>query len=119
MATQDEFPGRGRARIRNLASAALNADMTIDQATAMLDGMAVTLENMSATMATFDETVARVNRNLDEFERLTARFSATLEKTDAALEKVNLLLAVPGTAVTAAERMLEVPGQVTRRLFGK
>ena len=51
MAAQDEGSGysggsggRGRGRIRNLASAALNADMTIDQATAMLEGMAVTMD---------------------------------------------------------------------------
>ncbi|WP_019203769.1 hypothetical protein [Tsukamurella sp. 1534] len=121
MATQDETPGRGRTRIRNLASAAMNADVTIDQATAIIDGLGDTMQRMDATMSDFDSTLVRMNRDLDEFESLMAAIAATVARTDAAITKVNALLDVPTAALGVAGKAIAGPvdtvGALSRRFL--
>lgn len=57
--------GRDGARIRTLANTALDADVTIDQATAMPDGLGTTMENVDRTMTDFVSTSVRMNRDLE------------------------------------------------------
>ena len=101
--------GRSRARVKKLASAALNADVTIDQATAVLNDLAGTIEGMDTSMADFDVTVARVNASLDEFDRLVGAIAVTLGKADNALERLNAILAAPLALADAAESVLISP----------
>jgi ABC-type transporter Mla subunit MlaD len=112
-------PGRGRARIQKLATAALNADVTIDQAATVINDLSTIVADMDSTMSNFDETVARVNANLEEFERLLVAIAGTLEKADTALERFNTILSAPLAIVGAADSVIIAPAVGVAETIGR
>ncbi|MDF0531026.1 hypothetical protein P0W64_21030 [Tsukamurella sp. 8F] len=110
--------GRGRARFQKLASAALNADVTIDQATAVVNDLSDTIRGMDSTMEAFDETLVRINRDLGDFEQLMAAIAQTTARVNAALDNVDKLLSAPAALGTAAASVLHPASDIANSAAG-
>ncbi|GAA4389172.1 WXG100 family type VII secretion target [Tsukamurella soli] len=105
--------GRGRARFQKLASAALNADVTIDQATTIVNDLSGTIRDMDSTMSTFDQTLVRINRDLGEFEDLLSAIARTTVRLNTALDNIDKLLAGPVAIGQAAVSVFEPATKAT------
>ena len=56
----------GTERIRKLAQAALNADVTVDQVDTILVGLSETLVDLNNSTGNLDATLARFNETIGE-----------------------------------------------------
>ena len=79
----DKAPPRtGRDRIKTLAQAALNADVTVDQLDTILTGMSDTLTDLNKTMTGMEGT-------LEYYDQTLAQFNATLTRNDELAPRLN------------------------------
>lgn len=80
---ENRAPATGeRQRLRRLAQAALNADMTVDQVNTILDAVGGTLGDMDRTIGGLDGTI-------DSLDATLSRFGDTLDDVDATVAKLS------------------------------
>ncbi|VFA90250.1 Uncharacterised protein [Gordonia paraffinivorans] len=70
-----------RQRIRKLAQAALNADVTVEQLEGIIADMGETLEGLGPTMTKMDATIERLDATL-------VRMSGTLDQVDTTVDRM-------------------------------
>ena len=66
----------GRERIRKLAQAALNADVTVEQVDTILEGLSETLDDLNNSTGNLDATLERFNDTINQINELAPRLHA-------------------------------------------
>jgi len=90
-------PRTGTERIRKLAQAALNADVTVDQVDTILQGLTETLVdldnstgNLDATLARFNETINQIN----QINELAPRLIAVVDRLESIVSRVERIVGI-------------------------
>ncbi|GAC70901.1 hypothetical protein [Gordonia soli] len=95
-----------RQRIRKLAQAALNADVTVEQVDTILAGMGGaltdldrTLGDLDSTIDTFDATLTRLSTTLDRVDATAERMAGVVERLERVVGRVERLVGIGETAM--------------------
>jgi ABC-type transporter Mla subunit MlaD len=101
MADKDGKPGArtGTERIRKLAQAALNADVTVDQVDAILEGLGETLVDLNEATGNLDATLERFNQTINHINELAPRLTAMVERLEGIVERVERIVGLGEAAV--------------------
>ncbi len=84
MADRSGRPVRtGSERIRKLAQAALNADVTVEQVDTILEGLSETLEDLNNSTSTLDATLERFNDTINRINELAPRLHGVVDRMEA------------------------------------
>jgi hypothetical protein len=114
-------PRTGRERLKSLAQAALNADVTVDQLDGILSGMGETLDDLNKTMSGmegtleyFEHTLGVFNKTLTRLDEVTPRLEAVIDQFESVVGRIERI-------VDIAEAMmapLTVTENAMRGVFG-
>jgi ABC-type transporter Mla subunit MlaD len=100
MADKGVKPARtGSERIRKLAQAALNADVTVDQVDTILEGLGGTLVDLSNSTGNLDATLIRFNETINHINELAPRLNAMVDRLEAIVERVERIVGLGEAAV--------------------
>jgi ABC-type transporter Mla subunit MlaD len=89
----------GTERIRKLAQAALNADVTVDQVDTILQGLGETLIDLDNSTATLDTTLERFNETINQINELAPRLFAMVDRLEAIVQRVERIVDIGEAAV--------------------
>ncbi|CAJ1499209.1 ATPase [[Mycobacterium] kokjensenii] len=104
----DRTPGTGteRKRLKTLAQAALNADVTVGQLEDVLGGLGNTMVELNSSLANLNATVERLGGGLDHLEEtmaglddLARRLVTLIEPVEAIVNRIDYLVEVGETAM--------------------
>lgn len=87
-------------RLRTLAQAALNADVTVGQVDEVLSGLAETLIDLDGSTDKLDATLERFNATISRIDELAPRLIAVVDRLEAIVDRVERLVGV-GEAVVS------------------
>lgn len=94
-----------RQRLRKLAQAALNADVTVEQVNDILGGLGGVLGDMDSTISTLqgtaadlDNTLARFSLTLDTVDVAIAQMGDVVDRMDAIVTRVELIVGIAEAA---------------------
>jgi ABC-type transporter Mla subunit MlaD len=90
-----------RQRIKSLAQAALNADVTVEQLEGVLDGLGGTITDLDDSLTNLNNAIGRLNDGLDHFE-------ATLHRIDDLMKRLVTLVAPVEAIVERIDYMVGV-----------
>jgi ABC-type transporter Mla subunit MlaD len=100
MADKGVKPARtGSERIRKLAQAALNADVTVDQVDTILEGLGETLVDLNNATGNLDATLIRFNETINHINELAPRLNAMVDRLEAIVERVERIVGIGEAAV--------------------
>jgi ABC-type transporter Mla subunit MlaD len=104
MADMADKPGKaaprtGTERIRKLAQAALNADVTVDQVDTILQGLSETLIDLNNSTENLDVTLVRFNETINHIDELAPRLNAMVDRLEAIVERVERIVDLGEAAV--------------------
>jgi hypothetical protein len=107
MADRSGGPGQERKRIRTLAHAAMNADLTVNQVEDVLTGLGDTINELSSSLSRLNSTVERLENGLDHLDGtlaslddLAKRLIALVEPAQAIVERVDYIVGVGETVIS-------------------
>jgi ABC-type transporter Mla subunit MlaD len=89
----------GTERIRKLAQAALNADVTVDQVDTILVGLTETLSDLDKSTSTLDTTLERFNETINQINELAPRLFAMVDRLEAIVARVERIVDLGEAAV--------------------
>ncbi|MCV7232069.1 ATPase [Mycobacterium branderi] len=96
-----------RERIKTLAQAAMNADITVAQLESLLTGLGPTLNDLNESLSVLNATVGRLDDGLDHFEGtltglddLARRLVALIEPVEAIVERIDYIVSVGETVMS-------------------
>jgi ABC-type transporter Mla subunit MlaD len=92
-------PRTGTERIRKLAQAALNADVTVDQVDTILEGLSETLIDLNNSTENLDATLVRFNETISHINELAPRLNAMVDRLEAIVERVERIVGIGEAAV--------------------
>ncbi|OBI49320.1 ATPase [Mycobacterium kyorinense] len=105
MADKTERPPR--ERIKTLAQAALNADVTVGQLEDVLSGLGHTMNELNSSLANLNATVERLGSGLDHLEDtmsglddLAQRLVTLIEPVEAIVERIDYIVSVGETVMS-------------------
>ncbi|HXO53111.1 MAG TPA: ATPase [Mycobacterium sp.] len=84
----------GTERIRKLAQAALNADVTVDQVDTILEGLGETLVDLSNSTGNLDATLARFNETISQINELAPRLIAVVDRLESIVSRVERIVGI-------------------------
>jgi division protein CdvB (Snf7/Vps24/ESCRT-III family) len=84
----------GRERIRKLAQAALNADVTVDQVDAILVGLTETLTDLDNSTSKLDATLERFNDTINQINELAPRLIAVVDRLESIVSRVERIVGI-------------------------
>ncbi|BBZ04708.1 hypothetical protein MCHIJ_41450 [Mycolicibacterium chitae] len=87
-------------RIRTLAQAALNADVTVGQVDTLLQDLSETLGELNTSTATLDDTMERFNATITRIDELAPRLIGMVDRLEAIVDRVERIVGV-GEAVVS------------------
>jgi ABC-type transporter Mla subunit MlaD len=109
-AMADKSAGGGRAprqRIRSLAQAALNADVTVEQLEDVLGGLGESLTDLNKSLTHLNAAVDRLNGGLDHFEAtlgriddLMGRLVTLVAPVEAVVERIDYMVGIGETVMS-------------------
>jgi ABC-type transporter Mla subunit MlaD len=82
----------GTERIRKLAQAALNADVTVEQVDTILEGLGETLIDLNNSTTTLDTTLERFNETINQINDLAPRLFAMVDRLEAIVQRVERIV---------------------------
>ena len=98
--------GPERRRLKTLAQAALNADVTVGQLEDVLGGLGGTMNELNKSLVGLNSTVERLGDGLDHLEEtmsglddLAARLVALIEPVEAIVSRIDYIVEVGETAM--------------------
>ncbi|MEZ0339713.1 ATPase [Mycobacterium sp. pV006] len=116
MADRDGRPVRtGPERIRKLAQAAMNADVTVEQVDTILEGLSGTLEDLDRSTANLDATMERFNGTIGRIDELAPRLIAILDRMEGIVTRVERIVGVGESVIMP----LAATEQVVRGAIGR
>jgi len=96
-----------RQRIRTLAQAALNADVTVEQLEDVLDGLGGTITDLDDSLSNLNNAIARLNDGLDHFEAtlhriddLMGRLVTLVAPVEAIVERIDYMVGIGETVMS-------------------
>jgi ABC-type transporter Mla subunit MlaD len=92
-------PRSGPERIRKLAQAALNADVTVDQVDTILEGLSETLIDLNNSTGNLDATLVRFNETINHINELAPRLNAMVDRLEAIVDRVERIVGLGEAAV--------------------
>ena len=92
-------PRTGTERIRKLAQAALNADVTVDQVDTILEGLAETLLDLNKSTGNLDATLVRFNETINHINELAPRLNAMVDRLEVIVDRVERIVGLGEAAV--------------------
>lgn len=92
-------PRTGTERIRKLAQAALNADVTVDQVDTILQGLSETLVDLNNSTDSLDTTLERFNETINQINELAPRLFAVVDRLEAIVSRVERIVGIGEAAV--------------------
>lgn len=99
----DVRPGRARPaqqRLRTLAQAALNADVTVGQVDTVLQGLAETLADLDSSTDKLDTTLERFNGTISRIDELAPRLIAVVDRLEAIVDRVERIVGIGESVVS-------------------
>jgi ABC-type transporter Mla subunit MlaD len=105
----------GGERIRKLAQAAMNADVTVEQVDTILEGLGDTLEDLDRSIGGLDTTLERFNGTITAIDDVASRLIAAIERLDGIVSRVERIVEV-GESLVAPLALTEtaVRGTLSR-----
>ena len=107
MADRTAGTGPERNRLKTLAQAALNADVTVGQLEDVLTGLGSTMNELNSSLAGLNATVERLGSGLDHLEvtmsgldDLARRLVALIEPVEAIVSRIDYIVGVGETAMS-------------------
>ncbi|ORV49826.1 ATPase [Mycolicibacter engbaekii] len=107
MADRTAGSGTERKRLKTLAQAALNADVTVGQLEDVLGGLGSTMNELNSSLANLNATIERLGSGLDHLEStmgslddLARRLVTLIEPVEAIVNRIDYLVAVGETAMS-------------------
>jgi ABC-type transporter Mla subunit MlaD len=98
---------RERQRLKTLAQAALNADVTVGQIDDILSGLSATMDELNTSLSRLNGTVERLEGGLDHLEGtlhnlddLARRLIALVEPVEAIVERIDYIVSVGETVMS-------------------
>ena len=93
MADRGDRPIRtGPERIRKLAQAALNADVTVEQVDTILEGLSETLEDLNHSTGNLDATLERFNETINQINELAPRLHDVVDRMEGVVARVERIV---------------------------
>jgi ABC-type transporter Mla subunit MlaD len=96
-----------RERLKTLAQAALNADVTVGQLDDVLVGLGDTMNELNSSLAGLNDTVERLGNGLDHLEEtlaglddLARRLAALIEPVEAIVSRIDYIVGVGETVMS-------------------
>lgn len=96
-----------RQRIKTLAQAAMNADVTVEQLEDVLGGLGDTLTDLNDSLSNLNGAVARLDNGLDHFEAtlsriddLMGRLVTLVAPVEAIVERIDYMVGVGETVMS-------------------
>jgi len=106
MADRSAGTGTERKRLKTLAQAALNADVTVGQLEDVLGGLGNTMNELNSSLAGLNATVERLGNGLDHLDTtmaslddLARRLVALIEPVETIVSRMDYLVEVGETAM--------------------
>ncbi|MFW0791174.1 hypothetical protein [Gordonia sp. CPCC 205333] len=113
-----------RQRLRKLAQAAMNADMTVEQVQTILvdmgevlGGMDSTMGALDTTLGTFDESLTRLSTTMDRVDGMAQRLNVILGRMEAIVERAEKLVVIVEVALSPIG-VIESAGRQIASRFG-
>lgn len=101
MADRGDRPVRtGPERIRKLAQAALNADVTVDQVDTILESLSETLEDLNNSTENLDATMERFNATITRIDELAPRLIAVVDRMEGIVARVERIVGIGESVIT-------------------
>lgn len=107
MADRGSAPGPERRRLKTLAQAALNADVTVGQLEDVLTGLGGTMNELNSSLGNLNATVERLGDGLDHLEQtmaglddLARRLVALIEPVETIVSRIDYIVGVGETAMS-------------------
>jgi ABC-type transporter Mla subunit MlaD len=107
MADRSSGPGHERKRIKTLAQAAMNADLTVGQLEDVLTGLGDTMNELNSSLSRLNGTVERLEGGLDHLDGtlaslddLAKRLIALVEPAQAIVERIDYIVSVGETVMS-------------------
>jgi methyl-accepting chemotaxis protein len=96
MADKDGRTGArtGTERIRKLAQAALNADVTVEQVDTILEGLSETLVDLNNSTGNLDATLERFNETINSINELAPRLIAVVDRMEGVVSRVERIVGI-------------------------
>lgn len=107
MADKSDGSRAPRQRIKTLAQAALNADVTVEQLEDVLGGLGSTLTDLNDSLTNLNNAVDRLNGGLDHFEAtlsriddMMGRLATLVAPVEAVVERIDYMVSVGETVMS-------------------
>lgn len=108
MADKSAEGGRApRQRIKSLAQAAMNADVTVEQLEDVLGGLGESLTDLNKSLTHLNNAVDRLNGGLDHFEAtlgriddLMGRLATLVAPVEAVVQRIDYMVGVGETVMS-------------------
>lgn len=107
MADRSSGTGAERKRLKTLAQAALNADVTVGQLEDVLGGLGNTMNELNSSLVGLNATVERLGDGLDHLEQtmsglddLSRRLAALIEPVEAIVSRIDYIVGVGEAAMS-------------------
>jgi ABC-type transporter Mla subunit MlaD len=122
MADKGPKPVRtGPERIRKLAQAALNADVTVGQVDTILEGLSETLIDLNNSTGNLDATLERFNDTISRINELAPRLNAVVDRLEGIVERVERIVGIGESVISplaATEQAVRGAVNKVRRTTG-
>lgn len=96
-------PGRTRPaqqRLKTLAQAALNADVTVEQVETLLGGLSETLTDLNNSTDGLDATLARFNETITRIDALAPLLTGVVDRLEGIVDRVERIVGLAETVVS-------------------
>lgn len=81
-----------RERIKTLAQAAMNADLTVGQLDEVLDGLSGTISGLDDSMVSLNSTLDHLDTTLGRLDEVTTALGRVVDRLEAIAERVEYML---------------------------
>jgi ABC-type transporter Mla subunit MlaD len=100
MADKSGRPRPERQRLKTLAQAALNADVTVGQLEAVLAELGTSLSGVNNSLGAFESTLEHLNDTLGTLDALAPRLTSVVDRMEATVGRVERIVDLVETAVS-------------------
>lgn len=90
----------GGERIRKLAQAAMNADVTVEQVDTILEGLSETLNDLNHSTANLDATLVRFNDTISRINELAPRLHGVVDRMEGVVGRVERIVGIGESVIS-------------------
>jgi ABC-type transporter Mla subunit MlaD len=100
MADNTGRPRSERQRLKTLAQAALNADVTVGQLEAVLAELGTSLSGLNNSLGAFESSLEHLNDTLGTLDELAPRLTGVVDRMEATVGRIERIVDIVETAVS-------------------